>query len=242
MTGTPPSPGLRRSIGRAGYFSLGFGTIIGSAWIVVLGDWLGAAGPGGAVLGFLAGGGRMGALIRAHDWSSSPLGEPESWPQSLRSALSICLHSSFPTAIYWGPELRLLYNDAWAPIPAERHPWALGRPAAEVWADIWPVVGPQFERVLACGEGLSAFDRMLPMVRGGQVGETYWNYSFTPIRGEDGSVRGHRSLRVPQLDLTVIDAEGRIVAHETRPARVADPAERRDAAAALIRALRLAAG
>ncbi len=132
----------------------------------------------------------MGALIRGHDWSSTPLGSPETWPQSLRSALSICLHSSFPTAIYWGPDLRLFYNDAWAPIAAERHPWALGRPGAEVWADIWGVVGPQLERVQATGEGFSTFDQMLPMVRGGQTRETYWNYSFTPIQGEDGAIAG----------------------------------------------------
>src|SRR3546814_10914487 len=97
---------------------------------------------------------------------------------------------SFPTAIYWGPELRLLYNDAWAPVPAERHPKALGRPAREVWADIWDVIGPQFEKVIAEGEGFSTFDRMLPMVRDGAVRATYWNYSFTPIRGESGAVAG----------------------------------------------------
>jgi PAS domain S-box-containing protein len=139
---------------------------------------------------FLAGGGELGRLIREHDWESTPLGPPSIWPQSLRSALSICLHSSFPTAIYWGPELRLLYNDAWASIPAERHPWALGRPGAEVWSDIWEVVGPQFARVIETGEGFSAFDQMLPMVRNGVRRETYWNYSFTAIRGEDGSVVG----------------------------------------------------
>ena len=139
---------------------------------------------------FLSGGGELGRLIRAFDWKSTPLGSPSSWPQSLRSALSICLHSSFPTAVYWGPELRVLYNDAWSPIPADRHPWALGRPAAEVWSDIWDVVGPQFSQVMETGEGLSTFDQMLPMVRDGVRQETYWNYSFTPIRGEDGSVVG----------------------------------------------------
>lgn len=139
---------------------------------------------------FLAGGGELGRLIRAHDWENTPLGPPGSWPQSLRSALSICLHSSFPTAIYWGSELRLLYNDAWAPIPAERHPWALGRPGAEVWSDIWDVVGPQFARVLETGEGFSTFNQLLPMMRDGARQETYWNYSFTAIRGEDGSVVG----------------------------------------------------
>src|SRR3546814_2753551 len=72
----------------------------------------------------------------------------------------------------------------------ERHPKALGRPAREVWADIWDVIGPQFEKVIAEGEGFSTFDRMLPMVRDGAVRETYWNYSFTPIRGESGAVAG----------------------------------------------------
>jgi PAS domain S-box-containing protein len=132
----------------------------------------------------------MGARIRAHDWDATPLGPLHGWPQSLRSALSICLHSSFPTAIYWGPELRLIYNDAWAPVAGERHPWALGRPAAEVWSDIWEVVGPQFHGVLTTGSGFSAYDQMLPMVRGGLRCETYWNYSFTPIRGENGQVVG----------------------------------------------------
>ena len=132
----------------------------------------------------------MGNRIRSLDWTTSPLGLPHGWSQPLRSALSICLHSSFPTAIYWGPELRLLYNDAWAPIPGERHPWALGQPAHEVWADIWNVVGPQFEAVVANGEGFSTFDQMLPMVREGAICETYWNYSFTPIHDEHGKVVG----------------------------------------------------
>jgi PAS domain S-box-containing protein len=139
---------------------------------------------------FLTGGGEMGERIRAHPWSDTPFGAPETWPVPLRSTVSVCLNSAFPTAIYWGPDLRLLYNDAWAPIPAERHPWALGQPGSQVWSDIWHVVGPQFERVLATGEGFSVFDQMLPMKRGGRVQETYWNYSMTPIRDEEGEVVG----------------------------------------------------
>lgn len=131
------------------------------------------------------------------------MGPPETWPHALRASLSICLHSSFPTAIYWGPDLRLLYNDAWAPIPAERHPWALGRPGAEVWPDIWDIVGPQFERVLLTGEGFSAFDQMLPMERGGAPAETYWNYSFTPIRDDDGIVVGVFNQGHETTDLVV---------------------------------------
>jgi signal transduction histidine kinase/PAS domain-containing protein len=139
---------------------------------------------------FLLGGGEMGELIRLHDWSLTPLGDPTKWPQSLRSALSICLHSSFPTAIYWGSDLCLLYNDAWAPVPADRHPFVLGRPAREVWGGIWHVVGPQMEATILNAEGFSVYDQMLPMDRGSVVEETYWNYSFTPIRGEDGLVAG----------------------------------------------------
>lgn len=132
----------------------------------------------------------MGERIRAFDWAAHPFGAPETWPPAFHAALGICLNSSFPTAIYWGSELRLLYNDAWAHIPADRHPWALGRPAREVWPDIWDVVGPQFEQVMTHAEGLSVYDQMLPMQRGGKVQETYWNYSITPILDETGRPAG----------------------------------------------------
>lgn len=141
-------------------------------------------------LRFLDHGGEMGRRIRAHDWQATPLGGLTQWPAALRSSLGICLGSSFPTAIYWGPELRLLYNDAWAPIPADRHPACLGKPASEVWHDIWDVIAPQFARVIESGEGFSTFDQMLMMERDGVPTETYWNYSFTPIRDEAGDIVG----------------------------------------------------
>jgi signal transduction histidine kinase/CheY-like chemotaxis protein len=146
--------------------------------------------PGFPALTFLAGGGEMGRRIRAHDWAASPLGPPDSWPFPLRAAVSLCLGSSLPTAIYWGAELRLLYNDAWAPVPAGKHPWALGRPAREVWDDIWDVVGPHFAQVQETGAGFSTFDQQLLMRRGSLTEETYWNYSLTAIRDETGAVAG----------------------------------------------------
>lgn len=136
------------------------------------------------------GGGEMGERIRAFDWSTHPLGPPETWSSALHFALRVCLNSTFPTAIYWGRELYLLYNDAWSHIPEERHPWALGQRGADVWPDIWSIVGPQFEGVLDTGEGFAAYDQMLPMERGGRQTETYWNYSFTAILEEDGAVGG----------------------------------------------------
>jgi two-component sensor histidine kinase/ActR/RegA family two-component response regulator len=141
-------------------------------------------------MSFLAGDSEMARRIRDRDWSVHPFGEPEGWPTSLRVALSICLQSKFPTSIYWGPELRLLYNDAWAPIPGPRHPAALGMPAQVVWSDIWHVLEPQFRRVVENGEGVFVQDQMLPMQRFGYPEETYWSYSLTAIRDEEGSIVG----------------------------------------------------
>nr|WP_245758846.1 HWE histidine kinase domain-containing protein [Tropicimonas isoalkanivorans] len=132
----------------------------------------------------------MAGRIRDFDWRSHPFGRLETWPQSLRSALGICLNSAFPTAIYWGPELRLLYNDAWSHIPGPRHPAALGAPARDVWSDIWHIIEPQFVHLIETGDGIFVEDQYLPMRRFGVPEETYWSYSFTPIRGEDGLIAG----------------------------------------------------
>lgn len=140
-------------------------------------------------LPFLQGGGAMGERIRAFEWEDHPLGPPAQWPSALRMAMSLCLNSSFPTAIYWGPEMFVLYNDAWSVIPAEKHPWILGQPAERGWSDIWHIVGPQFRQVLR-GESFAFYEQMLPMVRGGTARETWWNYSLTPIRDADHAIGG----------------------------------------------------
>jgi len=132
----------------------------------------------------------MGERIRAFDWANHPLGSPEHWPVELQAALGICLNSSFPTAIYWGPQLWLLYNDAWSAVPRDRHPEALGKSGKDLWTDIWDVVGPQFAEVLHDGVGITSYDQMLPIERDGRAEETYWNYSLTPIVDRGGQVVG----------------------------------------------------
>ena len=136
------------------------------------------------------GGGEMGALMRSYDWSKTPLGSVDQWPQSLRSALSICLNSRFPIAIYWGADCVLLYNDAWRPIVGDKHPWSLGRPAREVWPEIWNDIGPEFERVFATGEGIFHSDELLAMQRFGYTEECFFDYTFNPIQGEGGGIDG----------------------------------------------------
>jgi len=138
----------------------------------------------------LAGGGELGARIREIDWSKTALGPVTTWSQSLRSALSICLGSRFPIAIYWGPELVLLYNDAWSPILGEKHPSSLGRPGREVWPEIWDTIGPMFEQVMTTAEATYAEDSLLLMHRHGYTEECYFNFTFSPVRGEGGRVEG----------------------------------------------------
>lgn len=143
-----------------------------------------------AELSFLTGGGETGALVRAHDWSATPLGPAEGWPQSLRSTLSVLLNSPILGAVLWGPDLLFLYNDAYVPSLADRHPGALGRPVSEVWGDAWSQVSPAFHHCLATGEGFEKRDVELPIVRNGRSEITYWNFSAAPIRGEDGTIVG----------------------------------------------------
>ena len=139
---------------------------------------------------FLAGGGQVGSLMRARSWSDTSLGPVGSWPQSLRSVLSALLNSPILGAVLWGPDLLFLYNDAYVPSLADRHPSALGLPVAEVWGTAWKQVSPAFYRCLATGEGFESRGVELSIVRNGREETTYWNFSAAPIRGEDGSIVG----------------------------------------------------
>ncbi|HVW72270.1 MAG TPA: sensor histidine kinase [Rhizomicrobium sp.] len=138
---------------------------------------------------FLAGGGEMGAAIRAFNWAATSLGPPESWPRVLRTCLRIMLASRQPMWVWWGPELINFYNDAYLPIIGGKHPAALGQPGREVWPEIWDQIG---ERVHAAMMGESSYSEaeMLIMQRHGYPEETYYTFSFSPVPAEDGSIGG----------------------------------------------------
>jgi hypothetical protein len=91
-------------------------------------------------LAFLQGGGEMGMRMRELDWSATPLGPPETWPQSLRSTLSMLLPSKAQIILFWGPEFVVFYNDAYRPVFGAKHPHMLGRPGHEAWSEIWDSV------------------------------------------------------------------------------------------------------
>ncbi|MBP1207666.1 PAS domain S-box-containing protein [Duganella sp. 1411] len=141
-------------------------------------------------LSFMDNGGEMGARMRAHDWSTSCLGDPHTWPQSLRSVVSACLNSPILGTILWGPEMCMLYNDAYIPSMADRHPAALGKPVAEVWGSAWEQVAPQFHQAMATGIGFSSSNVELMILRHGHLEQTIWNFSAAPIVGEDGKIAG----------------------------------------------------
>ena len=171
----------------------------------------------------------MGGLIRTFDWGSTPLGGPELWPESLRTAVRIMLTSRQPIWIGWGDELTYLYNDAYLSIIGGKHPWALGRPTRQVWREIWTDIEPLLLTALSGVEGTYDEERFLIMERNGYPEETYYTFSYSPIPGANGApggiicantddtrrVIGERQLRLLRdLAATTINSRSRPEAYE----------------------------
>ena len=174
---------------------------------------------------FLSGGGEMGALMRAHDWSSSSLGSPSAWPSPLRTTVQLLLNSGHPMYIWWGDEGACLYNDAYRQsIGPERHPGSLGRPAREVWDEIWDIIGPQIEQVMA-GEGATWHeDQLVPITRHGRREDVYWTYGYSPI-GDDSRPSGVGGVLVVCVETTErVLAEQRLSAQNNRQQRLFEQA------------------
>jgi PAS domain S-box-containing protein len=140
-------------------------------------------------LPFLCDGGTMGALIRRFDWTTSPLGPPAAWPQSLKTACDIVLTSKFPMFLAWGPDLRLIYNDGYSEILGDKHPKALGHAFQDVWAEIWEDVGALANRALA-GEAVYFENLPLTLSRKGYPEQTWFTFSYSPLRDDSGLISG----------------------------------------------------
>ncbi|MEO8364775.1 MAG: PAS domain-containing protein [Pseudoxanthomonas sp.] len=133
-------------------------------------------------LAFLEGGGEMGERTRAFDWTSTPLGPPQTWPSQLKTAVRLLLSTGHPMFLWWGPHLIQFYNDAYRrSIGCERHPSALGQPGRECWDEIWDIIGPQIEQVMQ-GRGATWHENALvPITRNGRREDVYWTYSYSPL-------------------------------------------------------------
>lgn len=143
-------------------------------------------------ISFLTGGGEMGQLIRAKNWSKTPIGEPNNWPQSFRTTLSIILNSKFPMFLFWGPELICFYNDAYRPSLGNsgKHPDILGSRAEDYWQEIWGDIKPLIDHILAGGEANWTEDQLLPIYRNGKMEDVFWTFSYSAVNDETGKPSG----------------------------------------------------
>ncbi len=150
---------------------------------------------------FLSGEGEMATLIRTRDWSHTALGTPDTWPQSLVTVVRIMLDSRYAIWIGWGPELTFLYNDAYRAMTLGRkHPWALGQPAREVWAEAWDDLGPRVDDVVRRGQATYDEHLLLLLERSGYPEETYHTFSYSPLPDDRGNIGGLLCIVVEDTD------------------------------------------
>jgi len=135
------------------------------------------------------GDGTVRALMREHDWTTSPLGHPRDWPQALCTTVALMLDSKFPMFVAWGDELGFLYNDAYSVILGAKHPASLGLRFCDVWPDIWDEIAPMVARTMG-GESIYLERFPLTVRRHGYDEETWFRFSYSPVRGGDGMVVG----------------------------------------------------
>src|SRR5690349_11855215 len=146
--------------------------------------------PDNVSAGFLAGGGELGARMRAIDWSQTSLGPAATWPQSLKTCVRIILTSRQPMFVWWGEQLINLYNDAYKSIVGGKHPAALGQPARVVWQEIWDQVWPRVRAAMSEDTGTYDEALLLVMHRNGYPEETYYTFSYSPVSNDEGGVGG----------------------------------------------------
>lgn len=145
----------------------------------------------------------MRERIRAFDWSKTPLGVIEQWPQSLRTVVNILLTSRYAMWMAWGPELTMLYNDAYQPTLGIKHPRALGMPASEVWAEIWPDIGPRVASVLTMGTATYDEGLRLLLERSGFPEETHHTFSYSPLEDDQGMISGMLCVVTEETDRVI---------------------------------------
>ena len=141
-------------------------------------------------LDFLAGGGEVGARLRALNWSETPLGPPERWPQSLKTIVRVVLDSRYAMWMLWGPDLTFFCNDAYLPTVGIKRDWVLGARADKVWEEIWPDIGPRINKVLEHGHATWDEALLLFLERSGFAEETYHTFSYSPVYDDESHIAG----------------------------------------------------
>jgi PAS domain S-box-containing protein len=138
---------------------------------------------------FLSDGGEMGKLIRSKDWSKTPLGDPDNWPQSLKTIVALMLNNPFGMLVVWGDDYTQIYNDTYRQILGSKHPKALGISSQITFSEVWDILAPMFHDVMK-GSSVSFPDFKLTLDRNGYDEDCYFDFSYSPIKKEDGVVGG----------------------------------------------------
>jgi anti-anti-sigma factor len=194
--------------------------------------------PDDELSGLFAGGGRLGEVMASRDWSATPVGRPDQWPPALRQVVRIMLASRFSMWVGWGPELAFFYNDAYQRDTLQsKHPWALGRPAREVWAEIWDDIEPRIASVRRTGQATWDEGLLLFLERAGYTEETYHTFSYSPLRGEDGDVAGFLCVVSEDTQRVLGERRLRVLSELAEFAATADPTPE-SACAATVEVLR----
>jgi PAS domain S-box-containing protein len=178
---------------------------------------------------WLAGDGEMAILMRALDWSKTPLGPPETWSPALRMMAQFLLANRFPQLLWWGPQFCCLYNDAYVPILGAKHPWAIGRPVSEVWHEIWDILKPLIEKPFHGGPATWMEDIPLELSRRGFTEETHFIIAYSPVPDESvPSGIGGVLATVHEITDKVV-GERRVIALRDLGARSVEPKSADDA-------------
>ena len=159
-----------------------------------------------------AGGGEMGARMRALDWSTTALGPLEQWPQSLQASVRVMLGSGFPMLVCWGPAYTMLFNDPYRPLIGTKQLSALGRAIREVLPETWDFLGPRFDRVMTHGQEASHLTgQMFTVFRNNYLEECYFSFSYSPIRDDNGNVGGVFTTVLDMTDRVIEDRRRRLL-------------------------------
>jgi signal transduction histidine kinase/CheY-like chemotaxis protein len=178
----------------------------------------------------------MPRLVEGFDWATTPLGPANEWPDSLKAVVRILLTSRFPMWMAWGPDLTVLYNDAYRRTTlGKKHPWALGRPASQVWSEIWKDIGPLIHQVMETGEATWEETLLLILERSGYPEETYHTFSYSPLSGPDGRIVG--MLCVVMEDTVRVIGERQLASLSTLAESLAGSISKQDVFAAIERGL-----
>src|SRR5215475_932756 len=179
---------------------------------------------------FLSGGGEVGERLRALNWSATPLGPPEHWPQSLKTIVRVMLDSRYAMWMLWGPDLTFFCNDAYLPTVGIRRDWVLGARADKVWEEIWPDIGPRIDQVLEHGHATWDEALLLFLERSGFAEETYHTFSYSPVYDDASHIAGMLCVVTEVTERVVgerrLRALSDLASHVARVERVEETCER----------------